>query len=160
MAAWKICTEFIFSLLPTNNKQHLHLIQISKSNKHCCRKLWCETDPEGLCASKWPWPACFLHMHAAYACGYNSQRAMPKSLKGLGGMCAYRLRSGRRTASLWSEVSPSKKARELYPSFNPTFPALLGRKKKNWRSKPVHRRACKFLSPSLGSKTAGREWSK
>lgn len=91
MAAWKICTEFIFSLLPTNNKQHLHLIQISKSNKHCCRKLWCETDPEGLCASKWPWPACFLHMHAAYACGYNSQRAMPKSLKGLGGMCAYRL---------------------------------------------------------------------
>lgn len=91
MAAWKICTEFIFSLLPTNNKQHLHLIQISKSNKHCCRELWCETDPEGLCASKWPWPACFLHVHAAYACGYNSQRAMPKLLKGLGGMCAYRL---------------------------------------------------------------------
>lgn len=34
MAALKICTEFMCFLLPTNNKQHLHLIQISKSNKH------------------------------------------------------------------------------------------------------------------------------
>lgn len=46
MAAWKICTEFIFFLLPTNNKQHLHLIQISKSNKHCFRELWCETQTQ------------------------------------------------------------------------------------------------------------------
>lgn len=74
---WKFALN-LFVSPPTHTQQTPPLNQINKSNKHCVQEQWVGiTDSGSLCASKWPQPACSLHMQGVHM--YTTQRTMPKS---------------------------------------------------------------------------------